>query len=100
MYYTNMHVHPYYLPTTVNDGHLHYMRAYTMAAPGGLDNHVHRYFGSTTYNDGHTHNYNGVSGPALPLPGGDHYHFLQGETTFNDGHKHFYRDRTGGSIRV
>lgn len=95
----NVHVHPLFLPTTVDERHLHYLRAYTEPAPGGLDDHVHRYYGVTTYNFGHVHRYWGVTGPAKPLPGGGHYHLLQGETSVDEGHKHSYKGRTGRNIR-
>ena len=59
MSWESVHVHPIFLPTTVDDRHLHYLRSYTEPATGGIDDHVHRYYGVTTYNFGHVHLYRG-----------------------------------------
>ncbi|MFC4769392.1 YmaF family protein [Effusibacillus consociatus] len=93
-----IHFHEYATRTAVAKGHTHLMGGATSADPGGVDEHVHAYDGVTTFDHGHVHRFRGVTGPAIPLPGGGHTHEFAGETSFADGHTHAYYGRTGGEI--
>jgi hypothetical protein len=50
----------------------------------------------TTFDDGHRHEIRGVTGSAIPVPGGGHIHQFEGETSIDGdpSHEHSYSGRT------
>ncbi|NLL95791.1 MAG: hypothetical protein GX227_01570 [Clostridiaceae bacterium] len=65
--------------------------------------HVHEFAGSTGSEDGnsiHNHRFAGVSGQAIPTPGGSHKHRIFTNTDFFKNHFHEIEDCTGSAIDV
>jgi len=66
--------------------------------------HDHEYEGSVKIaearTDPHNHRFAGVTGEAVPLPGGSHFHKLENRTDFYEDHFHHMADRTGPAIPV
>jgi len=94
-----VHVHPFSGVTSFDVGHRHRYIGTTKPAPSGVP-HRHAYYTVTTVDDGHSHVIEGVTGQAIPLPGGGHYHFFRGVTTVNGmiPHRHAYAGKTGNEI--
>ncbi|UJF31284.1 YmaF family protein [Paenibacillus hexagrammi] len=78
------HVHFFADITSEELGHHHVLRLYTFSVNGSdYDGHVHHYQGITGIKYGHYHTYYGVTGPPIPLPGGNHTHDLEGIVELN-----------------
>lgn len=69
-----------------------------------MQRHVHEFLGSTQIaeirTDPHNHRFAGVSGQAIPIPGGNHVHQIRTRTDFYEDHFHKIIDVTGPAIRV
>lgn len=66
--------------------------------------HVHEFLGSVRLaeleEDPHNHRFAGVTGQAIPIPGGNHIHKLETNTDFYEDHFHKIFDETGPAIQV
>lgn len=59
------------------------------------NSHVHKIKFKTDSYEGHFHEFEGITGPAINIPGTDrHIHFLKAWTKEEDGHKHEFRFAT------
>lgn len=94
----NVHSHSFSTRTSPAKQHTHRVSGTTSAALGDGAQHVHRYEGVTSFDNGHAHRFQGVTGPAVPLPDGGHTHELVGETSFDNGHDHLFLGSTGKCI--
>lgn len=65
--------------------------------------HTHEYLGSVKIadkEDPHNHRFAGVTGEAIPMPGGNHYHELENRTDYYEDHFHMMCNKTGPGIPV
>lgn len=53
--------------------------------------HIHKIKFRTDSYEGHFHEFEGNSGPAIPVGDGRHIHFAKAFTQEKDGHKHEFR---------
>lgn len=76
-----------------NDCHNHRFATVSGEAIRSGNSHVHRIKFKTDSYEGHFHEFEGTSGPAIPIPGSDgrHVHFATAFTKEADGHKHEFR---------
>ncbi|MBD1379306.1 YmaF family protein [Metabacillus arenae] len=78
------HAHAFYLTSTQNIEHFHYVKGFTQPVNGSaFDCHTHYFSGITSNNNNHYHRYYGKTGPAIPLPDGSHVHKIKERTYFN-----------------
>ncbi|HEX7715107.1 MAG TPA: YmaF family protein [Bacillota bacterium] len=61
--------------------------------------HVHAYSLAVHPQNGHSHLAMGLTGPALPIPGG-HFHQLAGYVSRKDGHIHSYSLSTSPAMQI
>lgn len=91
------HVHEILGSTLVaercRDCHNHRFATVSGEAIRSGNSHVHKIKFRTDSYEGHYHEFEGTSGPAIPIPGSDgrHVHFATAFTKEADGHKHEFR---------
>lgn len=89
------HVHEILGSTLVaercSDCHNHRFATVSGEAIRSGNSHVHRIKFRTDSYEGHFHEFEGTSGPAIPVGDGRHVHFAKAFTKEADGHKHEFR---------
>lgn len=92
---TEQHVHEILgstqLANCCKDAHNHRFATVSDIAMKSGNSHVHKIKFRTDSYDGHWHEFEGTSGPAIPVGDGRHVHFAKAFTTERDGHKHEFR---------
>lgn len=89
------HVHEVLGSTLVanccKDAHNHRFATVSGEAIRKGSSHVHKIKFRTDSYEGHYHEFEGLSGPAIPVGDGRHIHFANACTEDADGHKHEFR---------
>lgn len=76
------------------DAHNHRFATVSGEAIRSGQSHVHKIKFRTDSYEGHYHEFEGTSGPAIPVGDGRHIHFAKAFTREADGHKHEFRVAT------
>lgn len=91
----NQHVHEIIGSTSIaeccKDCHNHRFSAVSGEAIRSGKSHIHNIKFRTDSYDGHYHEFEGKSGPAIPVGDGRHVHFAKAYTSNKDGHRHEFK---------
>ena len=94
----NEHVHEILgstlLANCCKDAHNHRFATVCQEGMKSGSSHVHKVKFRTDSYEGHYHEFEGTSGPAIPVGDGRHVHFVKAYTKEADNHKHEFRVAT------